>query len=81
LSKKQRLLTFVPPPLPDQTLFSWIWMYHRMSGNAFISYSAQQALGQPAGNSISTYPHTWITFAWLRKASGTLQNRSSWITP
>lgn len=42
-------LTFIPQSFPDQTLFSWIWMYHRMSGNASISYSAQQLLGATSG--------------------------------
>lgn len=42
-------LTFIPQSFPDQTRFSRIWMYHQMSGNASIAYSAQQLLGATSG--------------------------------
>ena len=45
----QRPLTFVPSPLPDQTLYSWVWMYHEMSGNASVDISARQVFRSAGG--------------------------------
>lgn len=42
-------LSFVPPLLPDQTLYSWVVVFHELSGNASINETRQQLCGTIGG--------------------------------
>ena len=38
-------LSFIPPFLPDQTLYSWVTMFHELSGNASEEETLIQLFG------------------------------------
>ena len=45
MSRPIKFISFVPAPLPDQTLYSWVTMFHRLSGNASNDRTRMQLFG------------------------------------
>ena len=45
MAARRRPLSFIPPFLPDQTLYSWVTMFHELSGNASEKETLIQLFG------------------------------------
>lgn len=45
MSRPGKPLTFIPPLLPDQTLYSWVTMFHELSGNISPDETRLQLFG------------------------------------
>jgi len=49
VSHRRASLSFIPPLLPNQTLYSWASVFHEMSGNASVKESWLQLFGLERG--------------------------------
>jgi predicted metal-dependent HD superfamily phosphohydrolase len=45
MTSKCPILSFIPPLLPNQTIYSWTAVFHEMSGNATANEARQQLFG------------------------------------
>jgi hypothetical protein len=45
MTSKRPSLSFIPPLLPGQTIYSWTGVFHEMSGNVTANETRQQLFG------------------------------------
>lgn len=58
----RRPLSFIPPFLPDQTLYSWVTVFHEMSGNVSEEMTLFQIFGsEKAGRKFHIPTFTVLT--------------------
>lgn len=64
-------LSFIPPLLPDQTLYSWVTVFHEMSGNASKEETLLQIFGsEKAGRQFHIPSHLDAFCASTQRALG-----------
>lgn len=49
MTSKRPMLSFVPPVLPNQTIYSWGAVFHEMSGNSTVDQTRLQLFGTTRG--------------------------------
>lgn len=49
MTSKRPMLSFVPPLLPNQTIYSWVALFHEMSGNSTVDQTRLQLFGTARG--------------------------------
>jgi len=62
LSRPNKCISFVPTQLPDQTLYSWVTMFHRLSGNASNDLTRVQLFGSEKAGRHFHIPSHLATF-------------------
>ena len=62
MSRPDKFISFVPAQLPDQTLYSWVTMFHRLSGNAANDLTRVQLLGSAKAGRHFHIPSHLATF-------------------
>lgn len=62
MSRPNEFISFVPSPLPDQTLYSWVTMFHRLSGNASPDLTRLQLFGSEKAGRHFHIPSHLATF-------------------
>lgn len=62
MNNKRQPLSFIPPLLPDQTLYSWVSIFHEMSGNATEQETLIQLFGSERAGRHFHIPSHLATF-------------------
>jgi len=71
---KRTPLSFIPPLLPDQTLYSWVTMFHEMSGNRSEKETLIQLFGSDkAGHQFHIPSHLDVFYASTQGTLGDME--------